>query len=149
MITCLVGSTRFMPQLNALAARLTLDGETVLKPHVVKSRAMHAPWSQAQRTTVEGVMETMIAMSDRVHVCNVGDYIGRSTLRHIDLARRLNKPVTYEWPHSPPSGDRCPLCAGTGERRIITNGEVEENMERCPRCDGSGRDIGAPEGAGR
>jgi hypothetical protein len=36
-----------------------------------------------------------IDMSDRVHIINVGGYIGDSTRREIEHAKKTGKPITY------------------------------------------------------
>lgn len=98
-IVCLCGSTRFKEEFEAEERRLGLEGRIVLTVsmfgHSGDLRPEECQDGHPTKTALDGLHFRKIEMADRVHVVNVGGYIGESTRREIDHARALKRRVTY------------------------------------------------------
>lgn len=96
-IVCLCGSARFMEVFFSEGGRLTLEGKIVLTIGVCKHAEDHGGEALGRKVCAElDVLHfAKIDLSDRVHVLNVGGYIGESTEREIVYAEMRNKPITY------------------------------------------------------
>jgi hypothetical protein len=97
-IVCLCGSTRFIDQFLDEQWRMTLEKKIVLSVGVWRQ----GPPDHAGEWIGKDVKEMLddmhlrkIDMSDRVHIINVGGYIGDSTRREIEHAKKTGKPITY------------------------------------------------------
>lgn len=78
--------------------RLTLEGKIVLSVGVWRQ----GPESHAGEALGEDVVKGLdklhfrkIELADRVHILNVGGYIGESTRYELDYAINLGKSITY------------------------------------------------------
>lgn len=95
-IVCLCGSTRFADTFNAENLRLTLEGKIVLS---IGANVSDAALGISQESEIKRRLDDLhlakIDLADRVHVLNVDGYIGESTLREIQHARRHLKRITY------------------------------------------------------
>ena len=92
---CLCGSTtRALEAFESERLRLTLAGAIVLTIGAAKNdRALGITPEQAINLDILHLYK--IEQADRVRVLNCGGYIGESTRREIEYARRLNKPIEY------------------------------------------------------
>ena len=92
---CLIGSTRFSQAYQNANLRETLDGKIVLtigcdtkSDHVLRLGPI-------DKTRLDILHLFKIELADEVLVLNVGGYIGESTLREIEYARMLGKPLRW------------------------------------------------------
>lgn len=92
---CLCGSTRFSKQFTETNLELTLQGIIVLSIGCDKHSDRELELDQATCDRLDALHLYKIDRCDRVHVLNVGGYIGTSTAREIEYAMRIGKPVTY------------------------------------------------------
>jgi hypothetical protein len=99
-IVTLCGSTRFRRAFEEATYRLTLEGWAVLsvagwgseRGRDGDSRNRLTP---RQKEELDALHMQKVAMSRRVHVLNVGGYIGESTTREIAHAFRLGIAITF------------------------------------------------------
>ena len=96
-IVCLCGSTRFMEAFFDEGWRLTLQGKIVLSVGVCKHAEDHGAEALGEDVVeaLDELHKRKIDLCDRVHVLNVGGYIGDSTRSEIEYARQLRKQITY------------------------------------------------------
>lgn len=101
MIVCLCGSTRFYDAFQEANYQLTMEGKIVLSvgfyPH---AKALHGHGEgvghdSTEKRALDDLHLRKIDLADEVLVLNVGGYIGESTRREIDYARRSGKPVRW------------------------------------------------------
>lgn len=89
-IVCLCGSTRYLSEYAEANRRLTLEGRIVLSIGNAAS-TMNAD----EKTRADRLHLHKIAMADRVHVLNVGGYVGDSTRNEIAFAIANGKRITW------------------------------------------------------
>jgi ferredoxin-NADP reductase len=99
IIVTLCGSTRFKEQYEQAAKELTLQGKMVF------SVGFFGHQEDGDGKTLDQRSETKIALdelhlrkidcSDAIYVLNVGGYIGESTRREIEYAKKLGKKISY------------------------------------------------------
>lgn len=97
-IVTLCGSTRFYEQWQREAFRLTTEGCVVLAVAFYPDSVEHGEGvgiTPAQKEDLDELHMRRVDLADRVHVLNVGDYIGASTKREIEYARARGKEITY------------------------------------------------------
>ena len=103
-IICLCGSTRFMDAFFDAGWKETLAGNIVLSVGVCKHAADHG--GEALGPEVAAMLDELhlrkIDLADDILVLNVGDYVGESTRREIEYARKTRKQVRWLEPHSEP-----------------------------------------------
>lgn len=100
-IVVLCGSTRFEKEFRRVAFELTLEGAIVVKPDVFMNdghaEKAHLPKIDAgAKAALDELHKRKIDLADEVLV--VSDetgYIGESTRREIEYARKLGKPVRF------------------------------------------------------
>lgn len=96
-VVTLCGSTRFMEAFFDEGWRLTLEGVIVLSVGVCKHADSHG--AEALGKDVAERLDTLhfhkIDLSDEIFVLNVGGYIGYSTGREINYAKKIGVPVRY------------------------------------------------------
>jgi len=98
-IVCLCGSTRFKDEFIKANERLTLRGKIVLSVGLFA----HADYGgDAEVVLDDGVKEMLdklhlhkIKIADEIYIIDPDKYIGNSTRREIEYARRLRKPIYY------------------------------------------------------
>jgi len=98
-IIVLCGSSRFKSQFADEMRRLTLEGNIVL----TLGRWAHSEnieLSSKEMAGLEKLQRQKIRLASRVHVINVGGYIGRSTAEEIVYAKEQGKIITYLDPAS-------------------------------------------------
>lgn len=93
-IITLCGSTRFWDDFVRLNAELTLQGCVVFSVAVPSSKDGRALEPQ-QKSILDAVHLHKIRMSDEILVINPGRYIGDSTRREIEFARKIGRTVRY------------------------------------------------------
>ena len=108
-VVCLCGSTRFMDAYERAIYEFTLEGIIILSVGVSK---YFAPDHGAEAIgpdcadMLDELHLRKIDMADRIHVLNVGGYVGPSTRREIEYAIRQKTQVTWLEP------DKIPPWAG-------------------------------------
>jgi nucleoside 2-deoxyribosyltransferase len=102
-VVVLCGSTRFREDFERLAAQLTLEGAVVLMPNVwVRSDPAYSDISPETKLLLDELHLHKIDMADEVIVVSPSPafYVGASTAKEIEYARRKGKPVS--WSHGEP-----------------------------------------------
>ena len=94
-IVCLCGSTRFLQAFREANRRLTLEGKIVLAGGCDTKAEEPPHMTGEQKQALDALHLHKIDLADRVLVLNVGGYLGYSTLKEIDYARSLGKPVEF------------------------------------------------------
>lgn len=98
-IVTLCGSTRFKAEINRANAELTMQGKLVISLGVFGHVDMpDHDWTtngNADKRMLDELHRRKIDLADRVHVVNVGGYIGESTRGEIDYALARGRKVTY------------------------------------------------------
>jgi hypothetical protein len=92
-IVVLCGSARFHDEFQEANYRLTMAGSIVLSVGF-HPRAGVGPDSD-EKVALDELHKRKIDLADRVHVLNVGGYIGESTRSEIAYAEAAGKPVSY------------------------------------------------------
>lgn len=101
-VVCLCGSTRFKREFENENRRLTLEGKIVLSVGLFGHHEP-IPLNRETKDMLDDLHEWKIALSDRVHVINVGGYLGESTKREVGYAWSMEVPVTFLEQDSAPS----------------------------------------------
>jgi len=111
---CLCGSTRFMDTFAAAGWQLAMLGKLVLSVSVFHHNKEYN--KEGIDKDVEDKLDELhlhkIDLAHWILVINVEDYTGESTMREIEHAKSLGKPVVFLFPHDdvklrpgpPPSG---------------------------------------------
>lgn len=96
-IVCLCGSTRFMDAFHAENRRLSLEGKIVLTVEIVTYDGTTDPQraDPEQKAMLDDLHLRKIDIARRVHVLNVGGYVGESTAAEIEYARQQGKAITW------------------------------------------------------
>lgn len=96
-IVCLCGSTRFMDAFHAENRRLSLEGRIVLTVEIVTYDGATDPQraDPKQKAMLDELHLRKIDLADRVHVLNVGGYVGESTAQEIEYAEQQGKVITW------------------------------------------------------
>jgi hypothetical protein len=160
-VICLVGSTRFYRAFMRVAYDAELAGEITVGPAFSPEvgpddHGGEVAITRRQKRAVDAAFANKIAMADEVLVLNVGGYVGRSTLRDIERARALGRPVRWlepdhaaaASPGAPPSGTasggpHARVCTSTIGQRLTTA------RRRAPRKRGRQFISMAPDSDGR
>ena len=95
----LCGSARFEPQFKDVNERLSLAGHVVYSLAVYPSDKGGKDWySEEQKSTLDAVHLAKIDASDAIYVIAPGGYVGESTQREIDYARKQKKKLLCAYP---------------------------------------------------
>ena len=89
MIITICGSTKFKDEMINTAKELTLNGIIVLMPFVFAHCGDSI--TDEQKLLLDKLHFQKIEMSDVIFVVNVNNYIGESTKREIEYAKKLGK----------------------------------------------------------
>ena len=97
-IITLCGSTKFRDQFLEVQKRLTLAGNIVISVGLFG----HSGDEEVCDKGIKGMLDDMhlrkIDLADEIYVINPGGYIGESTRREIEYAKRNNKVINFlEW----------------------------------------------------
>jgi hypothetical protein len=93
-VVCLCGSTRFHGEYTAQNERLTLDGKIVLSVGSF-GHGRTVPLTDAEKAKLDALHLRKIDLADEILVLNVGGYIGDSTRREIEYAKKKSVVVNY------------------------------------------------------
>jgi hypothetical protein len=93
-VITLCGSTRFMDAFEQANRTLTLKGNVVFSV-ATKAHEGSADISPAQKELLDRVHFEKIRLSDEIYVLNVDGYVGPSTAREIEFAKRIGRVVHY------------------------------------------------------
>lgn len=96
-IVCLCGSTRFMEQFFEAGWKFTLENWIVLSVGVCKHSEHHGAEALGQDVAdrLDELHLRKIDMADLVYVLNVNGYIGDSTRKEIEYAKKIGKPIKW------------------------------------------------------
>lgn len=101
-VVCLCGSTRFRTAFDAAAQREGLAGRIVLSVACFGHSGDLPPEACEDGHPVKMALDQLhfrkIDMADEILIVNVGGYIGSSTRREIDYARRSGKGIRFLGP---------------------------------------------------
>lgn len=93
-VVCLCGSTRFKDEYLSEQERLTMDGKIFLTVGMF-GHSDDVELSPDEKAMLDELHKRKIDLSDRVHVIDVGGYVGDSTKSEIEYARENGTPVTF------------------------------------------------------
>lgn len=93
-VVCLCGSTRFKDAYIAQNERLTLEGKIVLSVGLF-GHGRPVPLTDAEKAKLDALHLRKIDLADEILVLNVGGYIGDSTRREIEYAKKKSVVVNY------------------------------------------------------
>ena len=93
-VITLCGSTRFMNEFEKANTRLTLQGNVVFSVATTAYEGSQNV-SDEQKKLLDKVHFEKIRLSDEIFVINVGGYVGPSTKREIELAKRTGKKIRF------------------------------------------------------
>ena len=96
-IVCLCGSTRFMDAFFEAGWNYTLLGYIVLSVGVCKHAKDHGgeALGQAVVDMLDELHLRKIDLAEEVMILNVGGYIGKSTQKELDYAKKSGKCIIY------------------------------------------------------
>lgn len=106
-IVCLCGSTRFMDKFFEIEFDYTLKGYIVLTVGVCKHAKHHGGEALGQGVAdmLDDLHLRKIDLADEIFIINLNGYIGESTGKEIQYAKKLNKKIVYlEPPKSEENG---------------------------------------------
>lgn len=100
LIICLCGSSRFKDDILAVSEAMTMQGHIVLAPNVFhREMEQHDKpgllVSDEQKGLLDVVHFRKIDLAGRIHVLNIGGYIGQSVHKEIMYAVRTDKLITF------------------------------------------------------
>lgn len=101
-VVTLCGSTRFKEWFERENQKLTLQGKIVLGPGVYIHSEGVFPAGEKIKVGLDELHLRKIDISQRIHVINVGGYIGSSTKAEVEYAAMRGKEITYleeGWPY--------------------------------------------------
>jgi hypothetical protein len=101
-VITLCGSTRFRDEFIAEQKRLTLEGNLVISVGLFGHSGDNEVWDEGTKEMLDDMHLRKIDMADEIFVINPGGYIGESTAKEIEYARKNGKVVKYLEP--PPTG---------------------------------------------
>lgn len=93
-VVCLCGSTRFKDEYRSENRRLTMAGKVVLSVGLF-GHSDDVELTSGQKAMLDAVHKRKIDLAHRVHVINVGGYVGDSTSSEIEYARETGTEVSW------------------------------------------------------
>ena len=94
-VITLCGSTRFKEQFLEAQKRLTLEGTIVISVGLFGHSGDEEVWKPGTKEMLDDMHKRKIDMADEIYVINVGGYIGESTRREIEYAKKNGRGVKY------------------------------------------------------
>ncbi len=98
-IICFSGSTRFLDEMAVAMWEEEKRGNITLGCHLLPASYTKVGHHLAEELGLADVLDAVhlrkIDLADRLHVINIGGYIGESTRREIAYATQRGKPITY------------------------------------------------------
>jgi len=122
-IITMCGSTRFADLMACISWEYEKLGKIVLRVNYVPewyvrkegwTESSHGAEQSGLKEALDNLHCRKIDMSDKVFVCNQNNYIGESTRKEIEYARKVGKPIYY-------------LCMGDLDEEI---NEVAQKLSR-------------------
>jgi hypothetical protein len=94
-IITLCGSTRFKDEFLAAQKRLTLEGNIVISVGLFGHSGDEEVWLESTKPMLDDMHLRKIDLADEIFVINKDRYIGSSTKREIEYAKKSGKGVKY------------------------------------------------------
>ena len=94
-VITLCGSTRFKDEFLEAQKRLKLEGNIVISVGLFGHSGDNEVSTEGTKEMLDDMHLRKIDMPDEIFVINVGGYIGSSTRREIEYARKTGKVVRY------------------------------------------------------
>ncbi|MHB1692605.1 MAG: hypothetical protein ACYCUW_01805 [bacterium] len=94
-IITLCGSTRFFDTFREVNAMLTAQGYIVLSISVIIDKNKQDDETLSLKKILDELHKEKIVMSDAIFVIDVDGYIGESTNKEIEFAKKHNKQIRY------------------------------------------------------
>lgn len=98
-VVCLCGSTRFKDEYLEEQERLTMEGKIFLTVGMF-GHSDDVDLSPGDKEMLDDLHKRKIDLADRIHVINVGGYIGDSTRSEIEYAKEQGKEITWYEPRN-------------------------------------------------
>jgi len=98
-VITMCGSMRFADLMAAIAWEYEKLGNIVLRVNYLPEWAITntEKISDAQKLKIDELHYRKIDLSDKIFICNVDGYIGKSSANEIEYAKSLGKPIFYIW----------------------------------------------------
>lgn len=94
-IVTLCGSTRFKKEFFEVQKTLTLKGYIVISVGLFGHSGDEEVWTPGTKEMLDEMHLRKIDLADEIFVINVDGYIGESTKREIEYARKTGKKINY------------------------------------------------------
>ena len=94
-VITLCGSTRFKDAYMEAQKRMTLEGNIVISVGLFGHSGDDEVWTEGTKEMLDQMHLRKIDMADEIYVINVGGYIGESTRREIEYAKKKGRVVRY------------------------------------------------------
>lgn len=94
-VITICGSLKFANEMVDAAYRLEFQGNCVITP-IISNRKNSFTDDELEKLAL--AHECKIDLSDAIYVMDVGGYVGKSTQREIDYAKKQGKEVFYHEP---------------------------------------------------
>ena len=94
-VITLCGSTRFKDAFMEAQKRLTLEGNIVISVGLFGHSGDEEVWTPGVKEMLDDMHKRKIDMADEIYVINVGGYIGESTRKEIEYAKKNGRTVNY------------------------------------------------------
>jgi len=94
-IITLCGSTRFKDEYIEAQKRLTLEGNIVISVGLFGHSGDNEVYTENKKEMLDDMHLRKIDLADEIFVINPGKYIGESTSREIEYARKTGKKITF------------------------------------------------------
>lgn len=92
-IITLCGSTKFKEEFELIRKQLTLENNIVLGPEIFGHSGDKI--SEGQKNNLDKLHLAKIDLSDAIFVINKNNYVGDSTKKEIEYAKKHNKKIFY------------------------------------------------------
>lgn len=92
-IITLCGSTKFKEEFELIRKQLTLENNIVLGPEIFGHSGDKI--SEEQKNNLDKLHLAKIDLSDAIFVINKNNYVGDSTKKEIEYAKKHNKKIFY------------------------------------------------------
>ena len=94
-VITLCGSTKFKDEFMKLQEELTLKGNIVLNLSIFFHSEKNSKLDEDTIQLLSNMHMQKIDMCDEIFVVNVNGYIGQSTKKEIEYAKKLGKKISY------------------------------------------------------
>ncbi len=101
-IITLCGSTKFKREFEEINKKLTLEGNIVISVGVFVHNDEEKEALLSKKDLLDEIHLDKIRLADEIFVINKNGYIGESTRREIEFAKKLGKPIRYLEPDKAP-----------------------------------------------